>query len=83
MVDRTISFNEIEKTLLKNGSEFLSKIELLDEYRGDSIPETQTSLCIQLTFQSAQKTLVTKEIEKILKHLQTVLETEYNIDVRI
>jgi len=83
VVDRTISFNEIEKTLLKNGSEFLSKIELLDEYRGDSIPETQTSLCIQLTFQSAQKTLVTKEIEKILKHLQTVLETEYNIDVRI
>ena len=83
VVDRAISFNEIEQTLLKNGSEFLHKIELLDEYRGDSIPENQTSLCIQLTFQSDQKTLVTKEIEKILKHLQTVLETEYNIDVRI
>jgi len=83
VVDQTVSFNEIENTLLQNGSEYLTKIELLDEYRGDSIPEHQTSLCIQLTFQSSQKTLVTKEIDEILKHFQMVLETEYNVDIRI
>jgi len=83
VVDRTVSFNEIQTTLLENSNEYLNKIELLDEYRGDSIPENQTSLCIQLIFQSSQKTLVTKEIEKIVKDLQLLLETEYQIDVRV
>ena len=83
VVDRTVSFNEIQTTLLENSNEYLNKIELLDEYRGDSIPENQTSLCIQLIFQSSQKTLVTKEIEKIVKDLQLLLQTEYQIDVRV
>jgi phenylalanyl-tRNA synthetase beta chain len=83
VVDRKISFNQIEKTLLTNGTEYLNNIELLDEYRGDSIPDNQTSLCIQLTFQSPQKTLVTKEIEEIVNNLQIVLEKEYSVAIRI
>jgi phenylalanyl-tRNA synthetase beta chain len=68
---------------VKNGSEYLNKVELLDEYRGDSIPEHQTSLCIQLTFQSSEKTLVTKEIDDILNHCQMILKTEYSVDIRL
>jgi len=56
---------------------------LLDEYRGASIPDHQTSLCIQLTFQSSEKTLVTKDIEEILIKLQLALETDYNVLIRI
>jgi phenylalanyl-tRNA synthetase beta chain len=33
----------------------LSEINLLDEYRGSSIPESHTSLCLQLIFQSDKK----------------------------
>ena len=83
VIDREISFKEIEKTLFKNGSEYLKTIDLLDEYRGNSIPENQTSLCIQLTFQSIEKTLVTKEIDEIIKNLQTVLENSYKVTIRI
>ena len=83
IVDQSVSFKEIKNTLVKNGSEYLNKVELLDEYRGDSIPEHQTSLCIQLTFQSSEKTLVTKEIDDILNHCQTILKTEYSVDIRL
>jgi phenylalanyl-tRNA synthetase beta subunit len=38
-----------------NGTQFLSEINLLDEYRGSSIPESHTSLCLQLIFQSDKK----------------------------
>ena len=58
-------------------------MKLLDEYQGSSIPKHQTSLCIQLTFQSTEKTLITKEIDEILNNLYTVLETQYDINIRI
>ena len=83
VVNRTIPFSDIEKTLLINGTQYLTKIKLLDEYRGAAIPEHKTSLCIQLTFQSSQKTLVTKEIEEILIKLQCALEINHNVLVRI
>ena len=83
VVSREITFNQIEYTLLKNGSEYLKNIQLLDEYQGNSIPEDQTSLCIQLTFQSSEKTLITKEIEEIVSNLQILLEKEYNVVIRL
>ena len=83
IVDKKISFKEIQTTILNYGTKYLKHIELLDEYQGFSIPKHQTSLCIQLTFQSDEKTLVTKEIDEILNNLYTVLETQYNITIRI
>ena len=83
VVNRDISFNQIKRTLLKNGSYYLKNIQLLDQYQGNSIPENQTSLCIQLTFQSSEKTLITKEIEEIVNNLQTVLQEEYNVAIRV
>ena len=72
-----------KKKSKKNGSQNLTNIKLLDEYRVDSIPENQTSLCIQLTFQSLEKTLRTKEIEDIVINLQTLLKEKYEISIRV
>jgi phenylalanyl-tRNA synthetase beta chain len=83
VIDKTVSFNKIESTILKTGTEYLKNIELLDEYQGDSIPDHQTSLCVQLIFQSKEKTLTTKEVDKILKDIETVLTKEYSVVTRI
>jgi len=83
IVDRTVSFDKIQETILENGTKFLVQSKLLDEYRGASIPEEKTSLCIQLTFQSTKKTLINKEIEDIMNHLQSVLVERYNVMARI
>lgn len=83
IVDQTVSFDKIQQTILENGTKFLVQIKLLDEYKGASIPEEKTSLCIQLTFQSTKKTLVNKEIEDIMHHLKSVLIERYNIMARI
>lgn len=83
VVDRKIPFTEIKATILDHGTEYLKSVDLLDEYQGSSIPKDQTSLCIQLTFQSTEKTLITKEIDEILNNLYKVLGTKYNINIRI
>lgn len=83
MVNRDINYRQIKKTLIDYGTNFLTNITLLDEYRGTSIPENQTSLCIQLTFQSDKKTLITKEIDDILKNLEIILIQQYKITLRV
>jgi phenylalanyl-tRNA synthetase beta chain len=82
IVQRDISFKEIKEAIHVNGTEFLSEINLLDEYRGQPIPENQTSLCLQLIFQSEKKTLENKEIENIIKNLQTILIQKFQATLR-
>jgi phenylalanyl-tRNA synthetase beta chain len=82
IVQRDISFKEIKEAIHINGTEFLSEINLLDEYRGQPIPENQTSLCLQLIFQSNKKTLENREIETIIKKLQTILTQKFQATLR-
>lgn len=82
IVQRDISFKEIKEAIHINGTEFLSEINLLDEYRGHPIPENQTSLCLQLIFQSNKKTLENREIENIIKKLQIILTQKFQATLR-
>lgn len=77
-----IPFNQIEKIVYLNGSEFLKEIYVLDEYRGPSIPEKHTSLCLQLIFQSNSTTLKNKKVERIINHLTNVLNKKFNAIIR-
>lgn len=83
IVDKTIHFSEIKTTIQNSGTQYLKTIKLLDEYQGSSIPKNKTSLCIQLIFQSTEKTLVTKEIDEIIKTIYINLEQEYNVMIRL
>ena len=83
IIDNNISFKKLQEILYFNGSKFLIQINLLDKYQGDSIPKNQTSLCLQLIFQSNEKTLQNKEIENIISNLQLLLINQFNVTIRI
>ena len=82
IVDRNVTFTQLKTTIQNNGTEFLKQVDLLDQYQGSSIPKNQTSLCVQLIFQSIQKTLVTKEIDEIVDNLYEILKEEYKVTIR-
>jgi phenylalanyl-tRNA synthetase beta chain len=82
ILPKDISFKTIQNILYLNGTEFLSEVNLLDEYRGQSIPENKTSLCLQLVFQSSKKTLENKDVENIINKLQLVLINKFNANIR-
>lgn len=82
IIQRDITFHTIQKLLYLNGTEFLFQIQLLDEYRGSEIPQDYTSLCLELVFQSNQKTLKNKKIEIIIKQLKLVLSQKLNATIR-
>lgn len=82
IIDQNISFEDVKKSIRKCGTKFLNEIKLLDEYTGKSIPTNKRSICIQLIFQSEDKTLKTKEIENILDTIELILIEDYKISIR-
>jgi len=82
IIRQDIEFDQLQKALYGNGTKFLSEINLLDEYRGKSIPEGSTSLCLQFVFQSQEKTLENRDIENIMNNLQSVLVKKFNALIR-
>jgi phenylalanyl-tRNA synthetase beta chain len=82
VVKQTVTFEEIQKILFANGTKFLTEVNLLDEYKGKSIPENHLSLCLQLVFQSNKKTLENKEVENIINQLQLLLKESFNVQIR-
>jgi phenylalanyl-tRNA synthetase beta chain len=82
IIKKDISFEQIRKLLYCNGTELLSEVNLLDQYQGKSIPENSTSLCLQLIFQSNNRTLENKEIETIIQHFQSILIQKFNANIR-
>lgn len=82
VIHRNIAFSEIRRVLLKNGTRFLNDIKFLDEYRSESLLPDHISLCLQLIFQSQEKTLENKLIENIVKNLEFVLITHFNAELR-
>lgn len=82
IVHQDIAFAELKELLYLNGTQCLSEINLLDEYRGDTIPKDHVSLCLQLIFQSNKKTLQTKDIEVIVENLQSLLSEKFGALLR-
>jgi phenylalanyl-tRNA synthetase beta chain len=82
VIHRNIAFSEIRRVLLKNGTRFLNDIKFLDEYRSESLLPDHISLCLQLIFQSQEKTLENKLIENIVKNLEFVLTSHFNAELR-
>lgn len=82
IVKQDIEFKNLQQLLYLNGSQFLAQINLLDEYKGNLIPEEHISLCLELIFQSNEKTLQTTEIEEILENIRFVLTHEFNATIR-
>ena len=83
IVNENISFTQIKEILYLNGSQFLKEINLLDEYRGESIPQEHISLCLQLIFQSDFETLQTEKIESIINNLTLILMKKFNATLRL
>jgi phenylalanyl-tRNA synthetase beta chain len=79
IIHQDIPFQNLKKILYLNGSKFLTDINLLDEYRGSSIPADHTSLCIQFVFQSDKQTLKNKiNIDSYKKSLSENFQIGYD-----
>lgn len=82
LLDKKITFQEIEAVAYQTERNLLKKIELFDVYEGNNLPENKKSYAINFTLQDPNKTLTDKQIDKVTKALMNNFKHKLQADLR-
>jgi phenylalanyl-tRNA synthetase beta chain len=82
LLDKNISFSEIEKIAFDTERKLLKKVSLFDVYEGKNLEAGKKSYAVSFLLQDNTKTLTDNQIESIMKKLQNNFETKLNAKLR-
>lgn len=81
LLDKQIRFEQIETIAYKAEKKLLKEVTLFDVYEGKNLPEGKKSYAVNFVIQD-DKTLTDKQIDAIMKKIQSSLEQELNAQLR-
>ncbi len=82
VLDKKVTFTEIEKIARKTEQQLLKDINVFDVYEGDKIASDKKSYAISFVLQNVDKTLTEEEIEGTMNKLIQQLEKELGATLR-
>ena len=82
LLDRDVRFADIEKIARDSERNLLRDVYLFDVYEGKNLEAGKKSYAVSFVLQDANKTLTDKQIEAIMKKIQTNLETKLGAKLR-
>lgn len=82
LIDKTVKFEQIEEIASRVDRKILKEIGLFDIYEGKNLAEGKKSYAVSFLFQDENKTLVDKQIEKIMTKIQGELESKLGASLR-
>ena len=82
LIDKNISFSEIEKIAFETERKLLKRVNLFDVYEGNNLETGKKSYAVSFVLQDDNKTLTDNQIEGIMKKLQVNFETKLGSKLR-
>ena len=82
LIDKNITFAEIEQIALKSERKLLKEVSLFDVYEGKNLPEGKKSYAVNFLLQDEEKTLTDKQIDKVMEKIRQNLERKINAELR-
>jgi len=82
LIDKKVSFSQIEKIARAKASKYLKDVGLFDVYEGKNLPDDKKSYAVSFTIRDDKKTLQDKQIEKIMDSIQSELESALGASLR-
>lgn len=82
IVNKSLHYGEVEKTVQKIKLEKLQQIQLFDIFESDKLGADKKSLAISFTFLDEEKTLTDKEVDEMINKVMQVLEKDLNAEIR-
>ncbi|MCL2246906.1 MAG: phenylalanine--tRNA ligase subunit beta [Lentimicrobiaceae bacterium] len=76
VVDKTVSYQQLEKVAAQFGSRHIKKVSLFDVYEGNKLPEGKKQYALNFVLQHSEKTMTDEEINKIMSKLVGAFERE-------
>jgi len=72
----------IENFIRKTAGGILTDVAIVDTYRGEQVEKDKKSYTFRMSFQSYEKTLSDKDIEKLLERIISGLKKDLNLEIR-
>ena len=82
LIDKNISFSEIEKIAYETERKLLKRVNLFDVYEGKNLESGKKSYAVSFVLQDDNKTLTDSQIDGIMKKLQVNYETKLGAKLR-
>ncbi len=82
LIDKNITFAQIEQIAKKSEKKLLKNITLFDVYEGKNLPEGKKSYAVNFVLQDNEKTLTDKQIDAVMQKIQLNLEKELGAQLR-
>lgn len=80
LVTRTVSFNDVRRSLLEQKNEILQNVEFVDIFEGKGLAENERSLTVRLEYRSDEGTLTEADVDAI--HAALLASVEKNLGIR-
>ncbi|MDO5664022.1 MAG: phenylalanine--tRNA ligase subunit beta [Bacteroidia bacterium] len=82
LIDKSITFEQIEQVAKKSERKLLKEISLFDVYEGKNLPEGKKSYAVNFMLQDEEKTLNDKQIDAVMQKIRLNLEKELGAQLR-
>ncbi|MDD3788919.1 MAG: phenylalanine--tRNA ligase subunit beta, partial [Petrimonas sp.] len=82
LIDKNVTFAEIEQIARKSERKLLKEVSLFDVYEGKNLPEGKKSYAVNFVLQDSEKTLNDKQIDAVMQKIQQNLERELGAQLR-
>ena len=82
VVDKNVSYSQIEQIALSNKFEQLKNIQLFDIFESDKLGVNKKSMAVSFTFLDENKTMTDKEIDSFMQKLITDYEKTIQAEIR-
>jgi len=83
LVPETVSYGQIQETVVATGGPLLDRVEMFDLYRGEGVPEGRAAYGIRLKFSSAKGNLKGKAVDKAIVSILKGLDESWGIRSRV
>ena len=82
LIDKAVTFAQIEDLAYKADKKLLKKVQLFDVYEGKNLPEGKKSYAVKFFIQDEEKTLNDKQIDAVMQKIQKSLEHQLGAQLR-
>lgn len=77
-----VAVADIYRIIRRVGGALLTTVELIDEYRGDHVPEGMRSLAFRMVYQAGDRTLTDADIQPIHQQIREALVEHFQVILR-
>ena len=76
LIDRSVTFAQLDVLARKSERELLRRVDLFDVYEGDKLPAGKKSYALAFTLQHPDRTLTDEQVEKAMGRIRSAFERE-------